>query len=111
MKRFLIFLILVSYSIIYSQTSVEEAWTLNFPPFLDFNNINIVDMGKDNTGNIYLTGTIYENTGNADIFLMKIVSTSFLVEWIAVYNGPANTNQDVADDLEIDGDDEFKVPF
>jgi len=31
-------------------------------------------MGKDNTGNIYLTGTIYENTGNADIFLMKIVS-------------------------------------
>src|SRR3989339_1303174 len=104
MKRFLIFLILVSYSIIYSQTSVEEAWTLNFPPFLDFNNINIVDMGKDNTGNIYLTGTIYENTGNADIFLMKIVSTSFLVEWIAVYNGPANTNQDVADDLEIDNE-------
>ena len=104
MKRFVICLILVWYSTIYSQSSVEEDWTLNFPPVIDYEFLNVVDMEKDNMGNVYLTGTIYENTGNADIFLMKIVSTSFLVEWIAVYNGPANTNQDVVDDLEIDNE-------
>src|SRR3990172_5525723 len=103
MKWLIICLILMSYSTIYSQNSVQQAWTLNFPPLLDYENFYVVDMGKDNTGNIYLTGTRYNNPGNADIILMKIVESSFLVEWIAVYNGPANSD-DVVHNLEIDNE-------
>ena len=102
MKRFAICLILVSYSTIYSQNAIVQDWTLNFPPRFDYNNFYVVDMEKDNTGNMYLTGYLLDNIpGNSDIILLKIVTSSFLVEWIVVYNGPAN-GDDLVDDLEID---------
>src|SRR4030065_923574 len=102
MKWFSVCLMLVSCSTIYSQNPVVQDWTLNFPPRFDYNNFYIVDMEKDKTGNIYLTGYILDNIqGNNDIILIKIVTSSFLVEWIAVYNGPAN-GDDLVDDLEID---------
>ena len=56
MKRFTILLSLAIYSIIFSQDPVVHDWTLNFPPRFDYKNFSIVDMEKDNQGNLYTTG-------------------------------------------------------
>lgn len=102
MKHTILFFIILISTLCHSQTSVEEDWTLNFPTLFDFNKLYIVDMEKDNAGNIYITGNVLDNIeDNSDIITFKIIMSSGIVEWVAVYNGPANRD-DKPTDLETD---------
>ena len=103
MKWCSVCLMLMGYSIIFSQNPVVHDWTLNFPPVFNYNNLYIVDVGKDNAGNIYLTGFLEDNImDNADIITFKIMS-NWIVGWVNFYNGAQNKD-DIPMDLEIDNE-------
>jgi uncharacterized delta-60 repeat protein len=90
----------MSYSTIYSQNSVQHDWTLNFPPVLDYEAFGIIDMEKDKQGNLYLLGG-RSVTGISEWITVKIIISSFVVEWFATFevNGYRNVG---AIDLDID---------
>ena len=102
MKRFVICLILMSCSTIYSQNSVVQDWTLNFPPVFDYGNFAVVDMEKDNRGNLFITGFIRDYIDdNSDLITFKVILSTGIVEWVRVYNGIDNKD-DYPIDLETD---------
>ena len=104
MKRFTILLSLAIYSIIFSQDPVVHDWTLNFPPRFDYKNFSIVDMEKDNQGNLYTTGYVQDIIDdNLDIITLKVIMSSGIVEWVRIYNGAGNRD-DFPTDLEIDNE-------
>jgi len=100
MKRFTICLILLSISDIFSQNSVEHDWTLNFPPILDYETFNIFDMEKDNQGNLYLLEG-RSVAGISEYNTVKIIISSFVVEWFATFEVNGYENE-VPIDLDID---------
>jgi uncharacterized delta-60 repeat protein len=100
MKHTILFFIILISTISYSQTSVEEDWTLHFPQVLDYESFGINKMANDNQGNLYLLGFRQVSGVNQSV-IIKIIRNSFVVEWF-VYFGAAGYEYASANDLEID---------
>jgi len=87
MKRFTIALLFMN-TLCFSQVPVKEDWILHFPPVFNYENFNMVDMEKDNQGNLFMTGYVQDNVDdNSDIITFKVIMSSGIVEWVRGYNG------------------------
>lgn len=100
MKWFTMCLILVTYSTIFSQNSVQQDWTLNFPPVIDYETFNIFDMEKDKQGNLYLLGG-RSVAGISEWITIKIILSNWTVEWFVYFDVTGYENEG-AIDLDID---------
>ncbi len=98
MRHTILFFIILISTFCNSQTSVEEDWTLNFPPVLDYESFILVDMEKNNLGNLYVLG-FRQVSGINEYVIIKIIKSSWIVEWYSYFDV---VDYIIATDLEID---------
>lgn len=89
MKKFTLFLLLVSINIVYSQyvpewIQVQSQTNLN----IDYSNLSAIDAN----GNIYVANS-FDNAGNSNLILTKFSSNGTLI-WQQEYNSSVPDNQD-----------------
>jgi hypothetical protein len=89
----------------HSQDGVQEAWVRHFAG--PDSNDTATALAVDTHDNVYVTGISQGNDTGSDFATIKYDSNG-VEQWVARYNGPANSN-DAASAIVVDGDGNIYV--